>query len=247
MALCLSQTVPTAPAMPTASTPAPVRWVGAITASILMSRGETDLNGLTISGEAAHTGVERGYKAEGLYMYNSIAIPGRSDRFVAQDRRGLAFTFNQKLDGPVSFLDRASVDSDQQRGLVHRYMNMLGITIQTPKKERFQLALTPGIAVVNERKVAFPADAGTHATPAIFQTARYQLNKAWSVSQYILYRTRVSNSHDYQLDGYAGLTGMVFTQRIGMQLAYRYTYEGLVGPGFKRTNSQFTVGVSVKI
>ena len=193
-------------------------------------------------------GLDRTYKFEGLYLYNSVGVPSVAQRVVVQDRRALAFSFNQKMNNVVSFFNRLSVDSNRQQGINYRVMNMVGVTIRDPKKEhRFQLDFSPGAAFVDESKTAFPVENGLHVMPAALQTASLRISKAWTVDQYFLYRVRPSVAHDTHLDAFVGLNGMVFTRRFGMQLGYRYTYEGLVAPGLMRLDTQFTVGIIMKL
>ncbi len=223
------------------------RWAGVVTAAIQTSRGQSDVDGISITAQAGRSAGVIGYEIEGLYMYTGVAVPGQPKRTTAQNRRALAFTASHRTNQYFSLINRSSGESDELRGLDHRFMNMSGISFNVLRSKRAQLSIAPGIALGHERKAAFPALAGGFVTPALFQSVKVALDKTWSVDQFVLYRSRIGDPHDYQIDGFAGLTGTFFVQRLGMQLGYRYTYEGLVGPGLKRANSQFTLGLSLKI
>lgn len=241
---CFSQ-VPGGAAAP-APAPPP-HWGGVLTASIQTSRGQSDVDGISITAQLSRPSKFATYEVEGLYMYTGVAVPGHRKFTTAQNRRAIAFTASHQANEYVSLLNRASMESDELRGLDHRFMDMMGVRFSVPKWKRTQLAIAPGIAFGNERKAAFPELAGVFVTPAIFESVKVALDKTWSVDQFVLYRSRVGDPHDYQIDGFVGLTGALLVQRLGMHLGYRYTYEGLVGPGLKRVNSQFTVGLSLKI
>jgi len=243
-----------APAVPAQNPPAaakpaaePVpRWAGSITGGFQVSRGTTDVDGFTLSGEVGKQEVVHEYKFEGLFSYNSVAVPGQRERYVADDRRILAFTYQHRIRGPISFVNRASAESDRQRSLNYRFLNISGVGFDTSPKDRIQATLIGGMGVVKEKKEFFPK-VGARATPTVFHTAQFKLNKMWSLTEYVLFRTRLDNQSDSQVDAYAGLTGMVFTRRLGMQISYRWTYEGEVGPSFKNHNTQLSIGFTLKI
>jgi len=218
-----------APAAPPAPAGKPkVRWTGTLTGGFQFSRGQTNANGVSLMGDMEHATAPRGYRFDGIVLYASVATPGVPYRFVAQDRRNLYFTFYQQIHGPVFFASRTSLEHDVLRDVRVRAMNLSGIGFRLAASVKFQAFVAPGVGLAEEDKPGIRD--GAVFTPGVYQRATYHISRIWSIDQWFQYRANPSNSHDYAMDGFAGLTGLIYTTKLGFNFGYIYSYEGLLGP-----------------
>jgi hypothetical protein len=241
------------PATPPAAAPPAgkpkLRWTGSITGGFQFSRGQTNANGVSLMGDAQYAKADRGYRIDGIALFASVQSPGVPYRFVAQDRRNLYFTFYQRIHGPVFFASRSSLEHDVLRDVRIRAMNLSGIGFRLAASAKFQAFVAPGAGVAYEDKPGIRD--GAVFTPGIYQRATYHISRIWSLDQWFQYRANPFNSHDYAMDGFAGLTGLIYTTKLGFNLGYIYSYEGLLGPyggrvvpiSTSRTLLQTTVGL----
>jgi hypothetical protein len=234
---------------------AKIHWTGTVTGGFQFSRGQTDADGVSITGDGEYTGPDRGYRFEGVVMFAKVrapTTPGESQVFTAMDHRALFFTFFQKIKGPFFLVDRMQVEHDVLRDINLRAMNLSGIGIHMAYKDKLQVMLVPGVGFAYEDKPQIRD--GTVFTPGIYQGASWHFSKYWMFEQWLQYRANPDNSHDYTIDGSAGITGM-FSAKLGFNFSYIYSYEGLVGfyggtvvPTVPyRVLSQVTVGLRFKM
>ena len=207
-----------------------LKWTGSITGGFQIIRGQTDADGVSVTGDAQYAGIARGYRFDGLTIFAKARAPispGVSQEFTAQDRRSLYFTFYQNIHGPVFFVSRVSAEHDVLRDIRYRFMDLTGVGFRLAASQRLQAFLAVGAGGADEDKPGIRH--GGVFTPGIYQRATWHISRIWTFDQWFQYRANPSNSHDYSIDGFAGLSGLIYTTHLGFQLGYIYSYEGLVG------------------
>jgi hypothetical protein len=230
-------------------------WIGSITAGFQFSRGQTNANGVSVMGDAQYGTAKRGYRFEGVLLYARVRVPlspGVTQQFTAQDRRNAYITFYQQIHGPVFLLSRASVEHDVLSDVRIRGLSLTGIGVFLADSQRFQLLVAPGLGFGYEDKPNVRE--GGVFTPGVYQRMNWHITRIWSLDEWFQYRSSVSNSHDYFMTGTASVTGLIY-KKLGFNLGYLYSYEGLVGiyggnvvpqPPF-RLLSQMTIGLRFTI
>lgn len=207
-----------------------IKWTGSITGGFQILRGQTDADGVSLTGDAQYAGVERGYRFDGMEIFaraRAPIAPGVTQEYTAQDRRNAYFTFYQLIHGPVFFVTRISAEHDVLRDIRYRFMDLSGLGFRLAASQKFQAFLAIGAGGAEEDKPGIRH--GAVFTPGVYQRATYHISRIWTLDQWFQYRANPSNSHDYAIDGYAGLTGLIYTTKLGFSLGYIYSYEGLVG------------------
>jgi hypothetical protein len=230
------QAKPAAPAKPTH------QWSAKLTGGVRFSRGQTDGNDFIVVGEVVRKGEARSYHITGNLSFSSVLAPGGNQRFTSTDRRYADFFFLQKLTPRLSFVTRTSIEHDYASGLRYRAEELAGLGVALLRGERAKLMVTPGAVVGIEDKLGVHHNSG-YSGPGVYETATVQLNKVWSLRQWVMYRWNARDSHDYRLDGSIGLTGFVITRRLGVNFTYTQTYDGRVSPGLLRGLAKFTTGL----
>lgn len=207
---------------------AKIHWSGSITGGVQLSRGQTNANGVSVMGDASYTGPSRGYRFEGFEMYARVNVPvgpGINQSFTAQDHRAFSLTFFQHIKGRAFLVSRETVEHDVLRDVQFRAMDLTGIGYRVAVSPKFQALVVPGVGFAYENKPGIRD--GKVFTPGVYQGASWHPQQFWLAEEWFQYRGNAHNSHDYQMDAYVGLTGM-FTAKLGLQVSYIYSYEGLV-------------------
>jgi hypothetical protein len=209
---------------------AKLKWTGSVTAGFQLSRGQTNANGVSVAGDAQYAGVERGYRFEGTWLYATVRVPttpGETAELTAQDKRNGYFTFYQEIKGPLFLVDRVSAEHDVLRDTKFRTMDLAGIGLRLAATQKFQAFVAPGVGYVYADRPNLQV--GNFLAAGAFERASWHISRIWTFDQWFQYRVNPNNSHDYSLDGFAGLTGLVYTTKLGFSLGYIYSYEGLIG------------------
>ncbi|MGH9667709.1 MAG: hypothetical protein ACRD9L_25105, partial [Bryobacteraceae bacterium] len=80
------------------------KWTGSMTIGTQISRGATNVNGVSYQGEAAYSVPARSFRVEWSALYADVRPAGSSERVVGQDRDVATATLDQKLNGRFSYL-----------------------------------------------------------------------------------------------------------------------------------------------
>lgn len=239
-ALALAQTAE--PAKPPVPPQPSHQWSLRFTGGVQILRGQTNANAFSVVAEVIRKGEARSYHITGNFTFASVLAPGDKERFTSTDRRYADFFFLQKLRPRLSFVTRTGAEHDYASGLRYRAEELAGLGVEVLRRERATLLVTPGAVVGLEDKLGVRHNSG-YSGPGLYQTASLQLNKVWSLRQWVMYRRNARDSHDYRLDGAVGLTGFVITRRLGVNFTFTQTYDGRVSPGLLRQFSKFTTGL----
>jgi putative salt-induced outer membrane protein YdiY len=220
-------------------------WEGSITAGTQISRGATNVNGINVQGSAHYSDPsKRSVRLDWTVAFAEAKVPDSTKRVVVQDRQTFLTMFSQPLKGRYSYLSQLSFEHDRLKGLSYRATALNGLGIDVARGKRFKLTVAPGIGLTREHKNYVENE--WLLRPGFYEGVSFALNERWMFNQSMLCRINTLDKSDSAIDGASQLSGMI-NKRFGVQFTYTYNYEGKVAPGFFRSLSQLTAGITVKI
>lgn len=218
-------------------------WSGSMTVGTQLSRGATNVNGVSYSGHVAYGLPTRSFRLEWSALYADVRPAGSSQRVVGQDQDIATATLDQNINGRFSYLSQLIGEHDRERGLDYRasWLNGLGVHFE---KKRFQALVAPGIAVTREHKNY--VDNRFLMRPGFYEGMSYAFSQRCIFYEHAMYMVDRQDGSNSSFDSVAQLASM-FNKHFGVQVSYEFNYEGVVAPGFNRGLSQATVGLKINI
>lgn len=219
-------------------------WQGTLSAGTQISRGATNVNGVSIQGAAHYSVPKVDLRLDWNVLFAEAKVPGVEGRVNAQDRQTFAGTLSRPIKGRYTYMSQLSGEHDRQKGLSYRATWLNGIGIDMNRGKRFKFTFAPGVGVTREHKNYVVNE--WLLRPGFYEGMSFVINKQWIFYEHALLRVSHRDGGDSAFDGVAQLAGMI-NKRLGVQFTYNFNYEGKVAPGYFRSLSQLTAGIKVTI
>ncbi len=220
--------------------PPPITWTGALAINGLIARGNTSVDQIGITAEAARRSDDDRISFNAGYLYGRQKVGGvdstTADNWYFEGKYDLYFT--PKFYGYA----QARVEKDRVLNLNLRLTPGAGLGYQWFEQPDFNFSTEAGVSWVYE-------DYSTLPSPKDHVAVRlaYHVDKSFDSGKYKLfndleYFPSLQDSGDYLLLGTAGLR-VALTKSMFSELKAKVSYDNHPGPGSSRVDAQYLLGV----
>jgi Protein of unknown function, DUF481 len=235
---------PFAPTPPVAPPPPAAKgFSGTATVGISLQSGRTDLNAtqLSMQGRRPYSGAGV-FTMSATYTRATTRPPGAPALVTVADRLegnfGIEHNYGRRLvlmvraQGLRDSIERIDYEVEQITGLGVRFGN-----------ERVQVRVVPGLALLDHDK-NIQTENGFNTNWGVYQDVKATLAPGWALTEFVSTSRDVKDENDYVVAVDLRLTGAI-TKRLGVQLAYQYSFERLLPPGVEPVYQRIMTGLQI--